>query len=113
MGTPESAADRIPEAVVNAFGQVLRDAGFASLPVSISMRTTRSLTFVLAGTVADLEAYAVLPSEYQGIPIERKLIEHVTAAEAVEVCALLRRLRSEPVEPVSDVKEDDDGGQCS
>lgn len=112
MGKTGTSADQIPEAVVNAFGQLLHDTGFTSLPVSISMRTTRSPAFMLAGTVAELEAYAVLPSEYQGVPIERKLIERVTAAEAVEICQLLRRLRSAPVEPAADVKEDEDGGQC-
>lgn len=110
MGKTGTPADQVPEAVLVGFGQLLRDVGFASLPVSIGMRS--SPVFCLVGSAADLEAYAVLPAEFEGFPVIRKLIEHVTASEAAEICQLLRRLRNAPVEPAANVKEDEDGGQC-
>lgn len=109
MGSTGTPADQIPEAVLSGFGQLLREVG-ACLPVIVGMRS--SPVFCLTGSAADMEAYAVLPGEFEGYPVIRKLIEHVTASEAAEICQLLRRLRNAPVEPAANVKEDEDGGQC-
>ncbi len=110
MGATGTSADLISEVVLSSFGQLLRNKGFATLPVSVGTR--KSPVFVLTGSAADLEAYASLPSEFEGVPVVRKLFEFVTAEEAAEVCALLRRLREPPVEPVLDVTENSHGGQC-
>lgn len=92
MGQEGATPDSIPEDVLNGFGQLLRQHGFETLPVSISMRCQPA--FILAGSAADLEAYSVMPGEFNGIRILRKLIEHVTVEEAAAVCETLRRMRS-------------------
>lgn len=115
MGATGTAADQISETVLNGFAQLLRELGHGGRPVHVSQRT--EAVFVLSGDAIQLEAYAAVPEAFAGVQVVRKLIEHVTAAEAAVLCQTLRQLRcckpaDAPLETASPITEDQDDRQC-
>ncbi len=96
----ETAAP-IAETVLKSYRDLLDEAGHQTHAVTVSQRNKQPV-FVLSGDAEDLEAYTNVPVAHAGVPVLRRLLEDLTAVEAVVICNTLRRLRrGEPV-PVED-----------